>query len=327
MKADDVIAEVPCKTAEDFLNELNPLHGRAWARSRRIGWDPPALIFRGQRDATLPLRPAAFREDAFAPFIPGQVSLPMNDGTDQRNHEDSVVMEFCTHADHMGIHVPSDRPELRDRRRALPDYDAHEFPPVEKLHMFALAQHHGIPTRLLDWTERPLVAAYFAVEQIAKLRGKDPNGKDLGSDHRVVVWALNRGLLDWMVRKPPTPEPDPTIYVITAPRATNPNLHAQGGMFTLVQPKKDDPHPLPDLDVALKNGAGSIPSEFRDEAVLYKITLPIGHGAFRAGVALRLLSNLGIHAATVWPGLAGVAAYYRERWFHVFRKERDDPAP
>ena len=44
-----------------------------------------------------------------------------------------------------------------------------------------LAQHYGVPTRLLDWSENPLVAAYFAVLD-------DPN--DDGC-----IWALGtRGL-------------------------------------------------------------------------------------------------------------------------------------
>jgi FRG domain len=44
----------------------------------------------------------------------------------------------------------------------------------------ALAQHHGVPTFLLDWTENPWTAAYFA------------STPSRDNEHDVCVWALNQ---------------------------------------------------------------------------------------------------------------------------------------
>ena len=42
-----------------------------------------------------------------------------------------------------------------------------------------LAQHYGVPTRLLDWSNNPLVALYFACES--------------NSQEEAIVWILHRG--------------------------------------------------------------------------------------------------------------------------------------
>lgn len=60
--------------------------------------------------------------------------------------------------------------------------------PSENLELLFLMQHYGIPTRLLDWTENPFIALFFALENARQERR--------GEERDATVWLLDPILLN-----------------------------------------------------------------------------------------------------------------------------------
>jgi hypothetical protein len=178
------------------------------------------------------------------------------------------------------------------------------YRPASEWDWLFLMQHHGVPTRLLDWTESPLVALYFAVEKKQSQR-QETDG---------CVWCLIPTALNELANIGHTSETDLPCFG-TDPVLTNylpsnvateltsrlmpaaaiatrqfQRLYAQLGVFTIVH---RDPHRLDTL------GSGD----------------HIGRFIVPAGAKAKIrkqLSTLRINRLTLFPELASVADVAKE---------------
>ena len=152
--------------------------------------------------------------------------------------------------------------------------------PASDWEWLAIAQHHRLPTRLLDWSFNPSVALYFAVTEGASLDGS--------------LYALHAPLKigdRQMKRVSPLQISRPVKFF---PDIVTPRLAAQEGLFT-VHARIEEP-----LDAQL-------PTKWQLERIVVR--------ADQKAPFRYLLFRHGIHEGALFPGLDGLARHIS--WMHT----------
>ncbi len=279
-------------TAETFLEYLCPSHDR-WQPTREdrdaSNYGLPhgtAWIFRGMSNVTWKLIPSLWREcnDQVLALVELEQK---NDSVEERLRAYRCVYkrlrdEFKIRADLLGL-LPAGGSECKSTTNLVFE---------QKTTLDGLAQHHGIPTHLLDWTLNPLVAAFFAAEKAENI----PN---------FCVYAFN---ITRVAAQIPTdtrnPGKIPRIQVLILPFSASSYFRSQLGLFTHMPESGDyfmKHGRWPDLESAFKEWSKE-PGNAQHFPILQKIILP----SSEKPKLLELLRRRGITRAHLMPTLDNV---------------------
>ena len=256
---------------------------RGWANDLSGKWG-----FRGQRESGWTLQTSLDREVTVT-HDTGHYPLY------RRREEDDLLFRFQQQVQHYVAHLPS----VEDRAGWL-----------------ALMQHYGVPTRLLDWTQSPYVALYFAVE--AEPTGVGGTRSRAGQEEfSSAVWAIDLDFLEWKLKEllPSTPEEprarmeylnglldkeEQSLVVRIDPLHGNERMFAQQGFF-LWKLFVETPY----LDQILTSMM-TMP-DLIVRPVIRKLRI---RGA-RRFYFLEQLRGMNIHRASLFPGIDGFCQHLK----------------
>ena len=266
---------IHCETLDDFCSRVSPI-------GELFGAVGSSFAFRGQSNSAWELVPRVFRKEVIAKYKVGMMSR-LNDHPGQFFFEYVLLSGFINYCDETGLSIPNDSMEFRNyfnqnRITNVHGINNRSWPQENVIPLMALAQSHGIPTRLLDWSKNSYVACYFAAASAVD--------GDFNDDDKIALFAIDLNAISTVSG----------IRHVRVPGSTSQNLSSQGGSFMLVDNSGSRGEPFTsDVSVESKLSAG--------RSILTKVTLPKA----LAGDLLLRCNKFGFSAATVFPGYDGVA--------------------